>query len=113
MNLPYITIAFVLVSLLMKFSKIFVKKEYTVTSEMEVEPHILAELALRPGDDVVLENTPASVRVVVKVKDNKGELQMLGTINNKELSNKVSEDKAKAQILYALNNTVKLELHYH
>lgn len=112
MNVPYITIAVVLVSLLMKFSKVFVKKEYTVTSELDVDPQLFATMDLRPGDEVFLENTPASLRVLVKVKDSKGELQTLGTINNKELANKLSEGKAQAQILYAVNYTVKLELSY-
>lgn len=114
MYIPIITITIIVVKIIMKFSDSSGggPKEYSISSELEVSDEVLRAVDLFPGKDLMLVNKPGTPEVLVRVKADDERFLELGTIENRELTAKVIQGKAKAKVMFVTPRSVKVELSY-
>lgn len=114
MYIPIITITIIVIKIIMKFSDSSGggPKEYSISSELEVSDEVFSAVDLFPGKELMLVNKPGTPEVLVKVKAADESFLDLGIIENRELTAKVIQSKAKAKVLFVTPRSVKVELSY-
>lgn len=95
----------------MWISKLGSKREYVVTTEIKVNFGLFKSLELRPGDPVFLASGALAPEVVLSVYPQDA-VHILGIVSDKELFTKVGLCKAKAKVLFIVNDIVKVEFTY-